>query len=287
MLTKLVLLSPRGSFTWMEAYDTCKASKGYLASEIGYNSTVDLPKSSSAWVGKVELASKWLQIIALGDRVEDKNIGWTNSLNECIAHYGTYFPDDFRQVCSYVGSPSSIIGGVVFGLIVLVIISIALANFKKRCVSICSLKSNTDVLEELSKNTSDEVGLDNNDDIENQTATKNEYSSSGNTINSTVKHSLDCENVQKSQHNIKKLQSGWKDENDTGEKGSDHIPVDEDGKVSGEQDHYQTSSYVATPLSKTLDGGSGFFFTAYTMHRIEKKSNASLDDSDFLGFSDS
>ncbi|XP_076084758.1 uncharacterized protein LOC143055492 [Mytilus galloprovincialis] len=215
-----VLLSPRGSYTWSDAYDNCKANDGYLASDIGYNSTVDSQKSSSAWVGKVELTSKWLQIMGcfifnttrgnifqvptiafcemqcssfryfafraqiepvclcmsqlptkysnayscesvhtyrflivysrylrsksyenaigncmysscttspmqidgpyvanctsssvrgvcgLGDLVEDKNIGWTNSLNECIKHYGTYFPEDFRKVCSHVSSSS-------------------------------------------------------------------------------------------------------------------------------------------------------------------------------------
>ncbi|CAC5421200.1 unnamed protein product [Mytilus coruscus] len=138
----------------------------------------------------------------------------------------------------------------------------------------------------FSNNASNEVGLDNNDDIENPTTTKNEYSNSGNTINSTETHLLDFENVQKCQNNIKKLQSGWKDENDTGEKGCDHIPVDEDGKVSGEQDHYQTSSHVATALSRTLEGGSDFF---YSLHNAQdrKKSNTSVDDSDFLGFSDS
>ncbi|CAG2252656.1 unnamed protein product [Mytilus edulis] len=144
------LVVPRGSYTWSDAYDNCKANDGYLASDIGYNSTVDSQKSSSAWVGKVELTSKWLQIMGylrsksyenaigncmysscttspmqidgpyvanctsssvrgvcgLGDLVEDKNIGWTNSLNECIKHYGTYFPEDFRKVCSHVSSSS-------------------------------------------------------------------------------------------------------------------------------------------------------------------------------------
>lgn len=63
LFIKLVLLSPRGSYTWSDAYDNCKANDGYLASDIGYNSTVDSQKSSSAWVGKVELTSKWLQIM--------------------------------------------------------------------------------------------------------------------------------------------------------------------------------------------------------------------------------
>lgn len=60
ILTNLVLLSPRGSYTWSDAYDNCKANKGYLASVISYDATV---KSSSAWIGKVELISKWLQIM--------------------------------------------------------------------------------------------------------------------------------------------------------------------------------------------------------------------------------
>ncbi|XP_063405813.1 uncharacterized protein LOC134689773 [Mytilus trossulus] len=55
-----VLLSPRGSYTWSDAYDNCKANKGYLASVISYDASV---KSSSAWIGKVELISKWLQIM--------------------------------------------------------------------------------------------------------------------------------------------------------------------------------------------------------------------------------
>ncbi|CAC5422050.1 unnamed protein product [Mytilus coruscus] len=455
MFNKLVLLSPRGSYTWSEAYDNCKASKGYIASEIGYNSTVDSPKSSSAWVGKVELASKWLQIMgcyvfnttrgnifqvptiafcemqcssfryfafraqiepvclcmsqlptknsnayscesirtykflivysrylrsksyeneigncmysscttspmqidgpyvsnctsssvrgvcALGDRVEDKNIGWTNSLNECIAHYGTYFPDDFRQVCSYVGSPSwtnifrqnrsffytipsnndelshriplkcasinidspygprmvndkvlftryvacntrlpyflcetgSIIGGVVSGLIVLVVISIVLVIYKKRSVSICRLKSDVSVTEELSNNASasDECGLDNNDDNENQT-NRIDYFSSQNRVNSS--HLLPCENV-----HTEKIQSGGNDENNTCENGSDHELVDEAGKQSGKQNHYETSSRVNTALSRTQEGGSDSLHYA----QDRKMSTESIDvSSDFL-----
>lgn len=136
----------------------------------------------------------------------------------------------------------------------------------------CSFKSDVDVLGEFSNNASDQVGLDNNDDIENPMSKKNEYSSSGNTINSTVTHLLDCGNIQNSHNNTKKLQSGWKDEIDIGEKGSDHIPLDEAGKLSGEKNHYQTSSHVDNALSRTLDVGSDYTGSIHNAQDRKKES---------------
>ena len=118
---------------------------------------------------------------------------------------------------------------------------------------------------------------------------KNEYSSSGNIINSTVTHLLDYGNIQNSHNNTKKLQSGWKDENDIGEKGSDHIPVDEAGKLSGEKNHYQTCAHVDNASSRTLDVGSEYIGSIHNA-QDRKKRAASIDldnDSDFLEFSNS
>ncbi|CAC5397639.1 unnamed protein product [Mytilus coruscus] len=77
-----------------------------------------------------------------------------------------------------------------------------------------------------------------------------------------------------------------KDENDTGERGSDHISVDKAGTLSGEQDHYQTSSYGDTDLSRTLEGRSDYF-VSFHKAQDRKESTTSIDGSDFFGFSNS
>lgn len=68
-----VYLSPRGLFTWMEAYNTCKANSEYLASKISDKLPNNSTNSSLVWTGKVELQSKWLQIIGRNCNVIQKH----------------------------------------------------------------------------------------------------------------------------------------------------------------------------------------------------------------------
>ncbi|CAC5412682.1 unnamed protein product [Mytilus coruscus] len=389
MLTKLVLLSPRGSFTWMEAYDNCKANKGYLASEISYNSTVNLEEFSSAWVGKVELTSKWLQIMEwkwecdkvqtcmsiepvclcmsqlptkyanahscdsantyrflvvysrylrsksyeneigncmysscttspmqidgpyvtectssrvrgvceLGESVNVKNIGWSESLNDCIEHYGTYFADDFRQVCSFVGSPS---WTNIFRQNHSFYYTIPSNNdevshrIPLKCASIKLyigygvvndkvllphyVACNTRLPYFLCETDSLQLVVSYSPSIMSTVANQN--------FDSSIIGGVVCGLIVLVVISIglvifkKRYCSIWKDENDTGERGSDHISVDEAGTLSGEQDHYQTSSYGDTDLSRTLKGRSDYFVSFHKAQDRKEKALESDDEED-------
>lgn len=127
--------------------------------------------------------------------------------------------------------------------------------------------------EEFSNNASasDNVGLETNDDIGNQT-TRIHFSSE-NTVNSS---DLFCKNT-----HTEKLQNGGKYENTTCENGSDHEIVDEADIQSDKQNHYKTIAPVNTALSRTLEGGSDDIDNLH--YAEDRKRAASIDfSSDFL-----